>query len=137
MRGPTFDPGQVDPLIREFYEHTTRFKLSIVPVWKLWMKPLFWLYKQMVAQQMGQANLPFNQEEAQRLWGQRVALLDVPRLGKAYLRILYAEGLGTADRIMTTPAVLALADGTVFDGVSIGIEGISDGEVVFNTAMTG
>jgi carbamoyl-phosphate synthase small subunit len=38
---------------------------------------------------------------------------------------------------MTTPAVLALADGTVFDGVSIGIEGISDGEVVFNTAMTG
>ena len=66
MRGPNFDPDLVDPLIREFYEHTTRFKLSIVPVWKQWMKPVFWLYKKVVAQQMGQANLPFNQEEAQR-----------------------------------------------------------------------
>jgi carbamoyl-phosphate synthase small subunit len=35
------------------------------------------------------------------------------------------------------PAVLALADGTVFRGVSIGAEGISTGEVVFNTAITG
>lgn len=34
-------------------------------------------------------------------------------------------------------AVLALADGTVFRGMSIGAEGISTGEVVFNTSMTG
>ena len=34
-------------------------------------------------------------------------------------------------------AVLALADGTVFHGMSIGAEGISTGEVVFNTSMTG
>ena len=36
-----------------------------------------------------------------------------------------------------TPAVLALKDGTVFHGVSIGAEGRTIGEVVFNTAMTG
>jgi len=35
------------------------------------------------------------------------------------------------------PAVLALADGTVFRGESIGAEGAAAGEVVFNTAMTG
>lgn len=35
------------------------------------------------------------------------------------------------------PAILALADGTVFHGVSIGAEGVSTGEVAFNTAMTG
>jgi len=34
-------------------------------------------------------------------------------------------------------AVLVLEDGTVFNGVSIGAEGCSVGEVVFNTAMTG
>jgi len=34
-------------------------------------------------------------------------------------------------------AVLVLEDGTVFKGVSIGAEGCSVGEVVFNTAMTG
>lgn len=35
------------------------------------------------------------------------------------------------------PALLVLADGTVFRGISIGAEGLSVGEVVFNTAMTG
>jgi len=35
------------------------------------------------------------------------------------------------------PALLALADGTVFRGSSIGAAGLSAGEVVFNTAMTG
>ncbi len=34
-------------------------------------------------------------------------------------------------------AVLVLADGTVFRGRSVGAQGISAGEVVFNTAMTG
>ncbi len=35
------------------------------------------------------------------------------------------------------PAVLALADGTVFRGISIGASGETSGEVVFNTSMTG
>ena len=38
---------------------------------------------------------------------------------------------------MTTPAILALADGTVFRGTSVGADGKTIGEVVFNTAMTG
>ena len=38
---------------------------------------------------------------------------------------------------MTKKAILALQDGTVFHGVSIGAEGETVGEVVFNTAMTG
>ncbi|MES2830787.1 MAG: glutamine-hydrolyzing carbamoyl-phosphate synthase small subunit [Pseudomonadota bacterium] len=35
------------------------------------------------------------------------------------------------------PAILALADGSIFEGVSIGAQGQTTGEVVFNTAMTG
>jgi len=35
------------------------------------------------------------------------------------------------------PAVLALADGSLFYGQSIGVAGQTVGEVVFNTAMTG
>ena len=38
---------------------------------------------------------------------------------------------------MTIPAILALEDGTVFEGISVGADGLSVGEVVFNTAMTG
>ncbi|MEO8039427.1 MAG: glutamine-hydrolyzing carbamoyl-phosphate synthase small subunit [Betaproteobacteria bacterium] len=35
------------------------------------------------------------------------------------------------------PAILALADGTIFRGISVGATGAATGEVVFNTAMTG
>jgi len=35
------------------------------------------------------------------------------------------------------PAILVLADGSVFRGQSIGADGITTGEVVFNTALTG
>jgi len=38
---------------------------------------------------------------------------------------------------LSTPAVLALQDGTIFHGVSVGDDGNTIGEVVFNTAMTG
>lgn len=38
---------------------------------------------------------------------------------------------------MSTPAILALANGTVFHGTAIGASGHAVGEVVFNTAMTG
>jgi hypothetical protein len=66
LQGPTFDPALVDPLIREFYEHTSRFKLSIVPEWRTWMKPGYELFKRVVAEPLGQAAIPSNIEEAQR-----------------------------------------------------------------------
>jgi carbamoyl-phosphate synthase small subunit len=33
-------------------------------------------------------------------------------------------------------AILALADGRIFEGTSFGAQGEADGEVVFNTSMT-
>src|SRR5215470_5592521 len=38
---------------------------------------------------------------------------------------------------MSSNAILALADGTVFTGTSFGTEGEAIGEVVFNTSLTG
>jgi hypothetical protein len=66
LAGPSFDAGRVHPLIREFYEHTSRFRLSIVPDWRRWMKPGYELFKLVVAQPLGQAAIPSNIEEAQR-----------------------------------------------------------------------
>ncbi|NLC36897.1 MAG: carbamoyl-phosphate synthase small subunit, partial [Alcaligenaceae bacterium] len=37
----------------------------------------------------------------------------------------------------TPSAILALADGTIFKGISVGAEGYCVAEIVFNTAMTG
>jgi len=45
--------------------------------------------------------------------------------------------LGSHPVSQTNPAILVLADGTVFRGVAIGATGSSVGEVVFNTSITG
>jgi hypothetical protein len=66
LQGPTFDAARVHPLIREFYEHTSRFRLSITPEWRTWMRPGYELFKRVVAQPLGQAAIPSNTEEAQR-----------------------------------------------------------------------
>jgi hypothetical protein len=66
LDGPSFDAGRVHPLIREFYEHTSRFRLSIVPEWRRWMKPGYEVFKRLVAEPLGQAAIPSNLEEAQR-----------------------------------------------------------------------
>jgi carbamoyl-phosphate synthase small subunit len=50
---------------------------------------------------------------------------------------LLAASSGASSSFVSPSAVLALADGTVFQGVSIGAQGQTVGEVVFNTAMTG
>jgi carbamoyl-phosphate synthase small subunit len=54
-----------------------------------------------------------------------------------FFPLLYAICFGSHPVSQTSPAILVLADGTVFRGISIGASGSSVGEVVFNTAMTG
>nr|MDQ2810822.1 hypothetical protein [Actinomycetota bacterium] len=65
LAGPSFDPAGTDPLVREFYEHTTRFALDIVPQWRLWVRPGYLLYRRMLARPLGQASVPMSQREAQ------------------------------------------------------------------------
>jgi hypothetical protein len=66
LDGPGFDPRVVHPLVREFYEHTTRFALDIVPEWRLWVRPGYLLYLTLLARPLGQASVPMNQRAAQR-----------------------------------------------------------------------
>ena len=66
LAGPSFDPAGTDPMVREFYEHTTRFALDIVPQWRLWVRPGYLLYRTLVADPLGQASVPMSQREAHR-----------------------------------------------------------------------
>jgi hypothetical protein len=66
LAGPDFDPAEVDPRVREFYEHTTRFTLDIVPRWRLWVRPGYLLYRTLVARPLGQASVPMNERETRR-----------------------------------------------------------------------
>jgi len=78
LAGPGFDPAAVDPQVREFYEHTTRFRLDIVPRWRLWVRPGYLLYRTLVARPLGQANVPMSQRETQRGVRSRIDTISDP-----------------------------------------------------------
>jgi hypothetical protein len=78
LAGPELDPAQVDPLVREFYEHTTRFTLDIVPEWRLWVRPGYLLYRNLFARPLGQASVPMNQRETQRGIRSRIDTITAP-----------------------------------------------------------
>jgi hypothetical protein len=79
LAGPEFDPEVVDPRVREFYEHTTRFTLDIVPEWRLWVRPGYLMYRSLIARPLGQASVPMNQREAQRGIRSRIDTISLDR----------------------------------------------------------
>jgi hypothetical protein len=96
LAGPDFDPAAVDPRVREFYEHTTRFTLDIVPAWRTWVRPGYLLYRSLVARPLGQANVPMNQREALRGVDSRIDTIDVDQDGvldvRGWIRSYRATG---------------------------------------------
>jgi hypothetical protein len=86
LAGPDFDPSGVDPRVREFYEHTTRFTLDIVPEWRLWVRPGYLLYRNLVARPLGQASVPMNQRETQRGIRSRIDTISAPEDGGVAVR---------------------------------------------------
>jgi len=54
-----------------------------------------------------------------------------------FMSTVQLSDFGSIPVPQTNPAILVLADGTVFRGIAIGASGSSVGEVVFNTSMTG
>ena len=87
LHGPTFDPAAVAPAVRDFYEHTSAYTLTITPVWSRRAQPLYWLFKQLIAARIGQANLPFTQAEAERGVVSGIETLTVPGDPPATLRV--------------------------------------------------
>ena len=81
-----FDPADINPLVREFYEHTTRFTLDIVPEWRLWVRPGYLLYRNVVARPLGQANVPMNQRETQRGIRSRIDTIASADTGAVFVR---------------------------------------------------
>jgi hypothetical protein len=79
LGGPGFDPAAVDPRVREFYEHTTRFSLDIVPEWRRWVRPGYLLYRRLLARPLGQASVPMNQREAMRGIRSRIDTITLDR----------------------------------------------------------
>jgi hypothetical protein len=79
LTGPGFDPDAVDWRVREFYEHTTRFSLDIIPEWRRWVRPGYLLYRSVLARPLGQASVPMNQREALRGIRSRIDTITLDR----------------------------------------------------------
>jgi hypothetical protein len=79
LASPEFDPIDVDGRVREFYEHTTRFSLDIVPEWRPWVRPGYLLYRSLLARPLGQASVPMNQREALRGIRSRIDTITLDR----------------------------------------------------------
>lgn len=86
LRGPSFEPDMTHPLVREFYEHTSRFTLSIIPQWRPWMRLPYRVYRRTVARPLGQANAPFEIEEVQRGVVSWIDTIDVDGDGRPDFR---------------------------------------------------
>jgi hypothetical protein len=77
LSGRWLDPSRVHPLIREFYEHTSRFGLTVRPHWHWLFLPFFWIFRKVFAELVGQFNLPIDDAEAGRGLESHIDSIDI------------------------------------------------------------
>ncbi|RYG56924.1 hypothetical protein EON80_28820 [bacterium] len=95
LAGPDFKPNEVHPLIREFYEHTSRFEFDVwseaSPIPRLFL----WVLTRFVSQSMDQLNFPVSSLELAHGVRSGVVSLHLTSGERAYtvwLRQLNASG---------------------------------------------
>lgn len=85
VRSDRFDPDLVHPVIREFYEHTSRFDMNVEIWWNPLVKPFGVLYQWIIARQMRNLIIPLDNESLDDLdsW---LELVDFESDGKPDVR---------------------------------------------------
>jgi len=63
LRGPSFDPDQVDPRIRHFYEHAALYRLEVWSEVYFAGKFVLWLMVEFISRRMDQLNFPISSLE--------------------------------------------------------------------------
>ena len=96
LRGPAFDPDRVDPRIRDFYEHTARYRLVVTARWSPLFLPLGWLLVAAVSRRIAQLNFPLRAGHTAAGMTSRVLCLRDPATGETayagWLRTQAATG---------------------------------------------
>ncbi len=96
LKGPDFDPARVRPEIRDFYEHTARYRLEAWSEASLLSKWVLWLLVTFVSRRMDQLNFPVSSLElAAGMRSEILELVDRPSGKKYYtgwLRTMVATG---------------------------------------------
>lgn len=66
LRSDTFSPERINPQIRDFYEHTTRYNLDVWSQWCGAFKPFGWLIAALFSRRLQQLNMPISPLETSR-----------------------------------------------------------------------
>jgi hypothetical protein len=107
LRSKTFDPSQVHPEIKRFYEHTAGFVLDAWAAASFPMRPMLWLLVRTVSRSVDQLNFPVSPLEVSRGMSSHILAMDDAQGRRVYTgwlrrlaesgRVLYA-GFYTTDR---------------------------------------
>jgi hypothetical protein len=82
LRGPCFDPNQVDPRIRHFYEHAALYRLEVWSEVYFAGKFVLWLLVEFISRRMDQLNFPISPLEVAKGMTSEIVQLREPRTGK-------------------------------------------------------
>ena len=96
LRGPSFNPGVVDPRIRHFYEHAGAYHLEVWSEVYLVGRFFLWLLVEFLSTHMDQLNFPLSSLEVAKGMSSEVVQLVDPATGKVqhtgWLRRLKSSG---------------------------------------------
>jgi hypothetical protein len=81
LRGPSFDPDQVDPRIRHFYEHAGLYRLEVWSEVYFAGKFVLWLMVEFISRRMDQLNFPISSLEVAKGMTSEIVQLREPRDG--------------------------------------------------------
>ena len=82
LRGPAFEPNQIHPLIRQFYEHTAEYRLEVWSEVYFAGKFVLWLLVEFISRQMDQLNFPISSLEVAKGMTSEIVQLREPATGK-------------------------------------------------------
>ncbi|QFG27449.1 hypothetical protein F7P10_32840 [Actinomadura sp. WMMB 499] len=95
LDGPGFDASELHPHVRDFYEHTTRWRLELWSQWSPWAWPFGWLVSTLFARRLEQLSLPLRPLDAAHGMTSEVTPVVAPdggTLGASWQRRLRATG---------------------------------------------
>ncbi len=81
LRGPSFDPGQIHPRVRHFYEHAAAYHLEVWSEVYLAGKLVLWLLVEFISRRMDQLNFPISSLEVAKGMTSEIVQLRDPRTG--------------------------------------------------------
>jgi hypothetical protein len=82
LSGPSFDPDQVDPRIRHFYEHAALYRLEVWSEVYFAGKFVLWLLVEFISRRMDQLNFPISPLEVAKGMTSEIVQLREPGTGR-------------------------------------------------------